>query len=760
MLIRKASLRGVLLTLILGTGLTVFYFGQLLQRPSHNYFSTGGDGFQIYYACLYHVKHDKEWWRQESTNYPYGESIFFTGSMPFLNNFAKIFGPESTSFCVWLINMTMLLAPLAGALFLYLLFRHLKLPWLYAAFTANGIAFLSPQIIRMTGHYSLTWVFLIPAFIYLLLKFYAHPNLRKSWAISFLVFLAATTHMYYLAFFLVLGSAYYFVLFITRDRGFGRAGFTFKHFAIQLLLPAVLIQMIAILTDPVTDRTKFPWGYTHYHATFDGIFYPFGKPYEPLFQWMDHWFPEWEGVAYVGLAAMIGLGVIGLVQLYRLLKKRFRLLLHVTDNKPLNIFFWTSVFLAWVACAHPFINGHEEWLHNAGPLKQFRAIGRFAWLFFYLANIIAIYRVYKIFRNRAIQWSFASLLIICLLVDVHFTLNHFSDRLSNRIDALEDKEWKTEENQWLRQVDPSAYQAILPLPFFCIGSENVERHPQDNGIVIHSYIASLQTGLPLMATTAARTSRSQAIKMVSLVLDPTGNPTAAADLKSRKPLLLLVINNGLNDNEQRIISLATHITSTPYFSLYSLDPILLQRLQQESAQKIKNIREAEAKWNSGEFLLSDSGHFFYDSYDEKVGPALHGNGSLPVSTHENFRLYDTIIPPGDYVTSLWIEGITKDIYPRTKIETVVFDEFQKSTFYEVTGINWGLKAIQGDWALVEIPFRVDGENSRMQVTVLNTQLKKGTIQRVDEFMVRPAHVNVYRKGEIYFRNNRYYSGHP
>jgi hypothetical protein len=753
---------GILLTILIGAALTAFYFGPLFQRPSHTYFSKGGDGFQIYYESVYHVKYDTKWWHQESANYPYGESIFFTGSMPLLNNFAKIFGSSSGSFCVWLINMMMLLSPLLGAVFLYLLFRHLKLPWIYAAIAANGVAFLSPQMIRMSGHYSLSWIFLLPAFIYLLLKFYEYPNLKKSWVIFFLVLLGGMTHMYFLAFFLALGGVYWIALFVTRDRGFGRFLFSLKHFSIQLLLPLVLVQVITLLTDPVADRTAFPWGYLYYHATFDGVFYPFNLPYAPVFdKVMEHEYPpDWEGFAYVGFAAILGLLILAGVQAYRFVRLRFHLLLSVSDSKPMNILFWTSVFLLWISCAHPFIDEHQNWLEYLGPLRQFRAVGRFSWPFFYLANIVVVYRMFKIFKNVPLRFAICAVILGLLYFDGYYNTKGLSEKLANRIPELEDKANALPENQWLKKIDATKYQAILPLPLYCTSSENIARFAQNEDVIFRSYLVSLQTGLPIMSTAAARTSIGQSVKMISVILDPNGTPTAVNDLPNEKPLLLMVIDNGLNENEKRIVSYATLLDETPKFRLYSITPKKLAEIPRLVSAETKAHRDTAAKISRDKFLLSDSAVLIYNGYDQSAGEGFHGKGVFTADIRDYSRIVDTALTPGDYLVSFWMDNMTEDIYPRTVVETVVFDSAGKSLSYDFTASHWKLKAIDGKWGLLEIPVHIADSTNRLTVTLWNDQVKKGTPLRLDELIIRPSGIDIFRKDEIYFRNNRYYTHTP
>lgn len=759
---RIFSDKGLLLTLALSLVILAIFYGKLLLHPCTTYFSAGGDGLQIYYETLYHTKFDPEFWRQQSINYPYGESIFFTGAMPFVNNLVKIFGPSAAPLGVGLINLLMLFSPVIGALVLYAIFRHLRLPWLYGALAATFIAFLSPQLGRFSGHYSLSWVFLIPAMIYLLLRFYDYPSLTKSLLISFLVFLGATTHLYFLAFFAALGGIYWAMLFLTRDRGFGRFLFVLKHAGIQFVLPVVLIQVLVMWSDTVPDRTVAPWGYLVYHSSNSGVFFPFGKPYADLVQkFITPAEVELEGVAYVGLAAITGLVAIALVQLYRLVRGRFRLLLSVTDHKVLNIFFWTSLFLLWVSYAEPFAGGNEEWLVHAGPLRQFRAIGRFTWVFFYVMNIIAVYRLYKIaLRKNFLRYAIMVIIPALLFLDMYYNVRGQQDIYNNRIADLEDETNTLPQNAWLKNFKPSDYQAILPLPFFHIGSENVSRIPGDQEIIRATYIVSLKTGLPTMAATSGRTSISQSLKLVSLVLDPLRPVPVLAELPDKRPLLLVVRPETLDENERRILDLANPVGTSEAYQLYSILPATLDSLARGQYETVKAAFAGRAKFPAGKFLATDSAaSVFYNSFDAGTGKAFRGKGSYSGSIRAFSRLYDsTLAVPGEYVASFWINNIDKDVYPRLVIEVFVTDPAGKAqAYYFQSNAIRELRAVDGSWGLVEFPLTVPAENSHAQITVWNSDMRESDQLQADELLIRPENTDLYEvSGDTIIRNTRKY----
>lgn len=752
----------MLLTLVLSLTILFIFYGKLLIHPCHTYFGAKGDGMQIYYETLYHIKFDSEYWRQSSINYPYGESIFFTGAMPFVNNLVKMFGPSAAPFGIGLINLLMLFSPIIGALFIYAIFRHLRVVWHYGAVCASAIAFLSPQIVRFSYHYSLAWVFLIPAFLYLLLRFYDFPSLKKSFLISFIVFLAATTHLYFLAFFLALGGVFWATLFVTRDRGFGRFGFVLKHTGIQFLLPVAILESLIMFSNNVSDRTSAPWGYLVFHSNFSGVFFPFHRPYEKYFEMVwKHSNVELEGISYVGLAAIIGLIVIFGIQCYRLIRLRFRLIFSVTDHKVLNIFFWTSLVLMLISFAKPFLNGHEEWLLYTGPLQQFRAIGRFAWIFFYVINVIIVYRLYKISQHNKFA-LLATLFLIpgMMLFDMYYNIHGHQDELNNRIPELDDVTNQLPQDKWLNGFHSETYQAILPLPFFHFGSENLFRVPSDMKIINCSYLVSLKTGLPMMGVTSSRVSIGQTVKMIPIVLDPILPIPVLNDLPDNRPLLLVVREDSLDENEKRIVVHSRFIASSDQYKIYSILPSELKSFVKQEYENVKYSFANGKKYPSGNYFVSDSNAVFITrSYENGKGPAYRGQAGMIGGMRDYNVLIDTIVTaPGEYLANFWVNNATKDIYPRTAIECFVTDPSGKAKpFYSFVDKLTTVKAIDGTWALVEFPVTVPCENAKIKVTCWNSYMKREVQFEADDFLLRPAHTDIFQvKDDIIIKNNRTY----
>ncbi|MGL5890589.1 MAG: hypothetical protein ACRC3B_11925, partial [Bacteroidia bacterium] len=589
-----------------------------------------------YYQTAYHVKHDTAWWQQQSMNYPDGENLFFTGALPMYTNIMKVFGSGAAEASIGILNLLMVFSPLFGAIFLYALFKHLRLPWWYGALCGLGIMFLSPQIERMSGHYSLALSFFLPALIYSLVRFYDYPRLRLSLFIGFLLLAAGGTHLYLLVFCLAACGAYWFILFITRDRGFGRWKFVLLHFSLQLILPLLLIQLTVFLTDHETDRTAVPWGFTEYLGNWSSIFYPYHRFYEP---YVSSWFlpthASYEGFAYIGVVAAAGLFAVIFVQFVRLVRRRFDLLLSVSDKKVLNILCWTSLLLVFLSFGWPF-TWHEDgsWLRYAGPFRQFRALGRFNWLFYYMINILAVYRLWKLAEHRKGKIGMILRGIVpfavpaMLLVDGWDNSRKFEKNFNNTFAVLDDTENTLPENRWLRKIKPGDYQAILPLPYFHNGSECAGVMPDDHSIINITYAVSLKTGLPMLSMLSGRSSIGKANEHINLIYDPVKPLSLLSRLPDNRPFLVLARKNGLTGNEQELCNLATLLFETPEYTVHSLQPAKIAERVWVQYDKYVAQFNAQKTWPAWPFMSNDSlRNYACRDFEELKGKPFRGKSS-------------------------------------------------------------------------------------------------------------------------------------
>jgi hypothetical protein len=754
--------QGVLFTLILSIFCLFFFFGKLLQHPNQVYFSNGGDGMQAYYGAVYHVKHDSSYWHMDGMNYPYGEQVFFTGCQPFVTNIIKGVSTvvDISNYTIGILNCIMLFSIVLSALFLFLIFKVLKLPQLYSAIAAVAIAFLSPQLERLGGHYSLTYQFAIPLFLLLLLKFYEQPSVKLSVLTASVVFFMAGTHFYFYGFFALLALFYWLFLFLSKEREFGNIKFVLKHFFVQIISPFIVFKFIVFLIDKVNDRTNNPWGFLEYVSNLTGVFFPVGKPYSFIFEsFIKPIYPTWEGYSFVGIVASLTAVGIGLILIKKTLFFQFRQVFSVTDNKLLNAFFWAGIVALLLSFGLPFKIKEFSWLYNyAGLLKQMRGIARFAWVFYYIINIITFYKIGKWAANKKNILSYfivaTSLFFVCY--DAYTMSINKQTVFNNTVEQLEDVENQLPQDKWINEINSNNYQAIITLPYFNVGSENVWMETQSD-IVKDVFIVSIKTGLPTTSLILSRVSLSQTYKNIQLIKDPYRTLSLLKDLKNNKPFLVLVREKDLNDAERRFLKKCIIIKKTPTYNVYQMDVNTLQHLSANLFNDIENELSKSKTFEMDGFKYSDSvKSFIYNGFENNAFPnCFVGKGCYQGKIKDYNVLYKGVLPSclkdSTYIVSFWMDKFTTDLFPRSTIEL---------TFTDSTGLAYGadyFSVLDKNWALIERRFMLRNCKDQLTITVWNKNfVADNVLLRVDELLIKPLSTNLYKvvaKNRI-LKNNR------
>ena len=764
-----ANFYGPFLTLAFSTIGLYLLFGTLMKSPNTVYFAGSGDGLQSYYGTLYHVLHDTTYARSYGMNYPYGEMVLFTGNQPVIANTIKFVSDhivDISGYTIGILNLLMLFSIVLAALFIFLILRYFNLPVIVSVILGVVLPFLSPQIGRLGGHFSLAYVYFIPLMIYLLIRFYDHRTYWISIIIGLVTLLAAFTHFYFLGFFGILLLFYWMVLIINERSKFGNYRVFLPHIIIQIIVPVICLQLYSIINDPVTDRTSSPWGFLYYRAYPESVFLPIGKPYGRfLDNIMTFNHIDWEGWAYIGLVGLAGFVFI-LVRIgIKIWNKEFSSILRITDHKLLNIFFWASFAALMYSFGLPFILGLEGLLDHLGPVQQMRGIARFSWLFFYVINIVTFYLLWNWLKEKRRSMTYWIILLVPLLFmfyDAWLNARSMEYYMNNRIPLLDDRENRLIDNQWMSEIDPNDYQAIIPIPYFHIGSENIWIEGRCESIK-QTFIASIKTGLPTNGVLLSRTSIGQSFNNIEMMMEPYRHPSIIKDLPNQKPFLIIASKcDELNKGESYLLTKANYITENKLFALYSIHVNTLNNLAWEQSKLVFTESNTKELIPSGEFLLSDSSKgFFYNGFEESpVGQSYLGRSGYSGKMEEYNAIFHGNLPNSNndtlFVVSFWLFDARKDLVPRSTIEFALTDSSGHLVQAEYRNLGNLYTVFDGDWVLLEYPVISRDPGSTLKVTVWNPNLRKETLY-IDELLIRPLLMDVYRitEGGV-SKNNRFY----
>jgi hypothetical protein len=767
--------KGFVITFLLSMFFLFFFFGKLPTDINHTYFGVGGDGFQSYYYPLYHVKYDTSYWHCDATNYPYGEQVFFTGCQPFIANGIKLISTviDISNYTLGILNSIMLISIVLSALCLFLIFDHFCITLWISIISSVAIAFLSPQIIRMIGHYSLSYEFAIPLFILLLLKFHRFPTIKKSILISLLVFFMAGTHFYFYGFFVVIALAFWIGMFFQKNAlttGLkNKLKFCSIHFFIQIVIPYLLCQLIIFLTSDVQDRTNNPWGFYTYVTNLAGVFFPNAQTYKSfLLTFIKPKYPEdfLEGSAYVGLFATVIFIAMIIIAVKKLMFLQVRKVLAPTDKYILNALFWAGIFALLISFAYPFrIQGNEWMLEYSGPLKQLRGIGRFAWVFYYIINIVAIYNVDRwlksskpLFKNTLLVLS-----VFVLSFDAYYNSYSIERALNNHVPKMDDIKNNLPENAWLHQLNINNYQAIIVLPYFHVGSENLWIATETE-MTLNVFIASLKTALPTTMVSSSRVSIGQTFKNIQLIKEPYRKLEIIKDFKNDKPFLVLARESELNEEDKNLLSKCKKINQTPSFGIYQLSCSTLNSISEKLYANTLAITKRKKTFNIDGFEYTDSlKTFVYNVYYEKQGSiGAHKKNYSGMLKDANLIFFDTLPnfkKEQEYTVSFWIDNFKEDLYPRTMCLIECIDSVGISKNRNLFAIWSALKVCDGNKALIENTIPIKNKSDKVAITIFHYDIfNDRKLFNIHELLIKPKKDSIFKINNEHdiMWNNRIY----
>ena len=567
-------------------------------------------------------------------------------------------------------------------------------------------------------------------------------------------------HFYYFAI-IVFTVSFFFLFYFLRRPRLRRLPALALHYSVQLIVPLLIFTYWT--ADGIADRTAYPWGFFHYLGIWEGTF---TSMLQPHFQWIDQHLieierPEYEGRAYVGMAGLLATVVL----VVRWALRRFRrppFELSSRYSRFLQTLFFASIPVLLFSYGYPFvIPGLEDLFDHTGPLRQFRSVGRFSWLYYYVINLVALAGLYEWCRADRRRWVAGGLLIAFVAWEAW----HFQRALDLRLDDI--PEWRAG-NRFteLAGINYNDYQAILPVPYYNVGSDNYLG--DFRGLVAQkSLTLSVQTGLPTTGAMLTRTSLSQTLRQLQLVTEPYRPPAIFADFPDDRPLLMAYDTEGV----EKLSGKYSHLTvgarllyEDPPLRLYELP---LSAFAEQRARRQARIREevndTTLFW-SGEFGRRDSlAAFYYQSFDSlQAARAYQGAGALEGRARHDNLLLDRSLPGQEagqtYVISFWTYG-AQDLIGRSDLTLEEYDPVDGRVLQRMSSqLFWKVTLFDPNgWVLVEWPVKVAEADTRLRLHFRNGDAGRDDRLWVDELLIRPQGLDLYRRTDAYlWKNNRWF----
>ena len=213
------------------------------------------------------------------------------------------------------------------------------------------------------------------------------------------------------------------------------------------------------------------------------------------------------------------------------------------------------LFMAKYAVTVPNILNPFFYIHLAtNRVEQFRCLSRFAWPFFWAFYIWIMYIVIQLYNlsNKRTKTIILTLFLLVGSIEVKdYIVN--DRKLANNTNLFSIQQLKRFDSL---KTDLKQYQAILPLPYYVVGSEDYPHTIDDNNLwSAYTMQLSLYSHLPLMSCKMSRTPPAFSIALLDMVCNDTLQPLLKSKLNDN-PILIPFDRNLVNDPLQ--VDLLSH----------------------------------------------------------------------------------------------------------------------------------------------------------------------------------------------------------
>ncbi len=562
-LLHEHKWRQLALLLVIQGLLMLVAFNKIITHPEQNTFVNNWDGVKNYYTYNWYVNQPDtvEYRFFTGMNHPYGDYIYYTDNTPIIAaavrwvhlNVVNLEGYFTAVFH-WVIFAGIWLSTIT----LFFILRKLGLPALWVFLGSLCLVWLHPQIMRYAlgcSNLGFSWALLL--LVLGMLHLHSHLLARKlrevlicSLIIALVVIVSAFCHLYFLVMLL---------LWV----GFYLAGHCiYSVFKRQIpwlpMLSGALVAGVSVVA--VFGLIRLTDGYYDFRLVANNGYGVSGWALRFTDMFAPYWFNSFQFVfniefsggleshSYWGAGALYGFLMLLVWGGYKSYQKRQWPSFRITTSIG---WFWLffgvgAVMLLFIALNEHIPLGGKRSMYNFMSLfshlkhlypriTQFRGLGRFVWPFIWVVNLFLLW---YLARRRGSVPAFVPLLVFFLmLVDVSDMLRFYNNIYTPNPFAESQLKAATQE---FDAVDAARYQAILPIPFYHVGSENypITMDPQEE-VARESMQFSLAWKLPLMACQMSRTAEYQALNLTGL-FQGRGIDADMVELMDDRPVLIMV----------------------------------------------------------------------------------------------------------------------------------------------------------------------------------------------------------------------------
>lgn len=674
-------------------------------------FSSDGDGIKNYFSILNHVKNDAEYWQTEGMNYPYGEVIVYTDGQPAIANFLKILSsvfPEINNYLIGVLNFLMLSSIPIGAIFLFKTFKKLNLNSIASFLGVIIFCALQPQLPRMAGHYGLAYASVIPISLYLLTSF----SLNRKQKNLILLFIHALLFFFIHPYMGLLLSIFHlvFLTFTLLQQETLKSIWRKAWQPLFLILPAILFQVFLKLIDHHEGRVSSPDGFYNFTASLHSFFQPHASWAKSLFLLFAYEKKiSWETLSYLGIANIVML-MLSPVVLFLSIKKEKEKLVQLIP------FLLSGFALFLFAMGHPLHWETPPVAEIFPSLKQFRVLGRFGWLVFYVSTTLTVFLTHFILsKNKALGCSIASILAILSLIEGNHSNQIIAQAINQQPNSFIYQNLDPQQQELIDVIDSIHPQAIYTIPFNSIGGWEHQK-VGDMYTLAQTQVLSYHTGIPMFGGSLSRTSETEAINGIKLMGTPLVEKNILP-LLVEQPIALINWNRKISKREQYWLEQSTQVFENGKVNVHLIYP---SDFKPKHFNLLHDSLDSTLL-NSSSIAILDTQKFVYlNTCDTNVNSVfIHNRKALKVKTKEytNLALLEagTLQSGKQYSCSFW----TNTAKPSMAFETFGILKTDTTGVYSWINLTDTRKSqeIHKNWTLNEFDFTVPDTSSTYTLTV-------------------------------------------
>lgn len=750
-------------TLIVAVITTIFCLSHIVTHPGEILINVYGDAAKNYFTYLYHAQYGDGIWF-EGMNYPYGEHIVFADAQPVLSIcFKWLFGfikPLS------LLHLSIGLSFFLAIVFIYKILCRFKVEWYWSLSFAVLITVMSPQVLKLNEHFSLAYLCVVPMLFYYNLAYYQQNN-RKY--IAFLLgtaFVFTCIHLYFAAIicFWIASYSLIYLVFTT-----GKLDDKFRHIipvCIAAILPFIIMKIFLLITDSATDRPVYPWGARWNRTFMKDLYSSFLSPVSSSLKESNiiaEISTGGEGYTYTGIVPILMLAIAAFVSVFLLFRKK-RASLYITDKNSVAIWFLIAVAML-IAGTSIIFQKCFTCLDHAAFLKQFRAMGRFSWGYYYIVTITSVVLLFRAFRFIA-RYSIKPVGHVMMIAAFALWA----------VEALPYAKWTRDisrdgrthyknffgggSSSWggiLEDINKSEtdFQAILLLPYVHIGTEKVSPNAFISNILVPGFSAAMNLHLPLIDVMMSRSAWSQSFGQQRISGGPYADKPILKNLPSSKPILLLHhTDHPLQPNEKYLLKAAEKVHHHYDCDIYILYPDRLAMLEKAN-QKAVAVLMLDLK--NGDTCIGNNSTWYVEHFDtHRTDYSIYGEGAFgPIESVTKIILDKPLKPAHDsmlYEFSIW-SLVSSDDYRIGRYRVILYDSVDNTIAQHIV-LAQEANDNRSLWVRASKYFPIPAACSRVAVELID--IIKPSYIAVDELMLRPADALIITKndeGEVMVNNH-------